>query len=132
MQETQVRFLGRSTGEGSGNPPEYSCLENPMDQRALQATVHRFTRVRHNLTTKPPGILSKNPTIISIHKGSYLNSIRVKETYLTESKVRSSRKDDGQPHILNPPTPPIVVPEALAVHQGLRFGKTLLWSKDLL
>ena len=22
---------GRSTGEGNGNPPQYSCLENPMD-----------------------------------------------------------------------------------------------------
>ena len=123
---------GRSPGEGTGNPPQYSCLENPMDRGAWQAIVHGFTRVRHDLATKPPGILNKNPTIISIHKGSYLNSIRVKETYLTESKVRSSRKDDGQPHILNPPTPPSAVPEALAVHQGLRFGKTLLWSKDLL
>ena len=23
--------LGRSTGEGKGHPPQYSCLENPMD-----------------------------------------------------------------------------------------------------
>ena len=23
--------LERSPGEGNGNPPEYSCLENPMD-----------------------------------------------------------------------------------------------------
>ena len=23
--------LGRSLGEGNGNPPQYSCLENPMD-----------------------------------------------------------------------------------------------------
>ena len=23
--------LGRSSGEGSGNPLQYSCLENPMD-----------------------------------------------------------------------------------------------------
>ena len=26
--------LGRSPGEGNGNPFQYSCLENPMDQRA--------------------------------------------------------------------------------------------------
>ena len=32
---------GRSPGEGNGNPPQYSCLENPMDRGALQATVHR-------------------------------------------------------------------------------------------
>ena len=26
--------LGRSPGEGNGNPPQYSCLENPMDKEA--------------------------------------------------------------------------------------------------
>ena len=26
---------GRSPGEGNGNPLQYSCLENPMDQRRL-------------------------------------------------------------------------------------------------
>ena len=25
---------GKSPGEGDGNPPQYSCLENPMDGRA--------------------------------------------------------------------------------------------------
>ena len=32
--------LGRSPGEGSGNPLQYSCLENPMDRRAWRAVVH--------------------------------------------------------------------------------------------
>ena len=31
---------GRSPGEGNGNPLQYSCLENPMEGRAWQATVH--------------------------------------------------------------------------------------------
>ena len=31
---------GRSPGEGNGNPLQYSCLENPMDRGAWQATVH--------------------------------------------------------------------------------------------
>ena len=26
--------LGRSPGEGNGNPLQYSCLENPMDRGA--------------------------------------------------------------------------------------------------
>ena len=30
----------KSTGEGSGNPLRYSCLENPMDSRAWRGTVH--------------------------------------------------------------------------------------------
>ena len=31
---------GRSPGERNGNPPQYSCLGNPMDRRAWCATVH--------------------------------------------------------------------------------------------
>ena len=31
---------GRSPGEGNGNPLQYSCLKNPMDREAWQATVH--------------------------------------------------------------------------------------------
>ena len=46
--------LGRSPGEGNGNPLQYSCLENPMDRGAWQATVHGIARVGHNLATKPP------------------------------------------------------------------------------
>ena len=43
-----------SPGEGKGYPLQYSCLENPMDRGAGQATVHRVARVRHDLATKPP------------------------------------------------------------------------------
>ena len=32
--------LGRSPGEGNGNPLQYSCLENPLDKGAWLATVH--------------------------------------------------------------------------------------------
>ena len=32
--------LGRSLEEGNGNPLQYSCLENPVDREAWQATVH--------------------------------------------------------------------------------------------
>ena len=31
---------GRSPGRDRGNPLQYSCLENPMDRGAWQATVH--------------------------------------------------------------------------------------------
>ena len=33
--------LGRSPGEGHGKPLQYSCLENPVDRGALQATIQR-------------------------------------------------------------------------------------------
>ena len=32
--------LGRSPGEGNGNPLQYLCLENPMDRGAWLAIVH--------------------------------------------------------------------------------------------
>ena len=35
---------GRSPGEGNGNPLQYSCLGNPMDKGAWQATVPGLTK----------------------------------------------------------------------------------------
>ena len=35
-----IPVLERSPGEGNSNPLQYSCLENPMDRGAWQATVH--------------------------------------------------------------------------------------------
>ena len=32
--------LGRSPGEGNGNPLQYSCLGNPIDRGAWRPTVH--------------------------------------------------------------------------------------------
>ena len=40
--------LGRSHGEGNGNPLQYSFLENPMDRGAWLATVHRSQRIGHD------------------------------------------------------------------------------------
>ena len=37
--------LGRSPGGGPGNPLQDSCLENPMDRGAWQATVHRVEKI---------------------------------------------------------------------------------------
>ena len=44
----------RSSGEGNGNPLQYSFWENPTDREDWLATVHGVTRVRHGLETKPP------------------------------------------------------------------------------
>ena len=40
-----IPTLGRSPGEGNGNPLQYSCLENPMDGGAWWATVHGVTEL---------------------------------------------------------------------------------------
>ena len=39
-----VPGLGRSPGEGNGNPLQYTCLENPMDRGVWWATVHGVTK----------------------------------------------------------------------------------------
>ena len=35
---------GRSPGEGSVNPLQYSCLDNPMDRGVWQAAVHEMAK----------------------------------------------------------------------------------------
>ena len=51
MQETRVQFpgLGRCPEGGHGNPLQYSCLENPHEQRSLIATVHGVTKSQTRL-----------------------------------------------------------------------------------
>ena len=43
--------LGRSLGEGHGNPLQYSCLENPMDRSPWWATVHGVTKSQTRLSS---------------------------------------------------------------------------------
>ena len=49
--------MGRSCREGNGNPLQNSYLENPMDKRAVWATVHGVAKAGHKLATKPPTTL---------------------------------------------------------------------------
>ena len=41
---------GRSSGEGNGNPLQYSCVENSMDGEAWWATVHGVAKSRTRLS----------------------------------------------------------------------------------
>ena len=43
--------LGKSTGEGNCNSLQYSCLENPMDRGAWQATVYGVVKSQTLLST---------------------------------------------------------------------------------
>ena len=59
---SSIPGLGRSPGEGTGNPFRYSCLENPMDRDAWWATVHRVTKCLIQLnqpSTHTPFLFSK-------------------------------------------------------------------------
>ena len=49
---------GRSPGGGHGNPPQYSCLENPCRQRA---TVHEITESKNTCQ-----VLNKNTILTSV------------------------------------------------------------------
>ena len=42
--------LGRSPGEGNGNPLQYSCLENPMYRGAWWTTVHGVAKSQTQLS----------------------------------------------------------------------------------
>ena len=44
-----VPGLGRSPGEGYGNPLQYSCLENPTNTRGWWATVHSVAKSQTRL-----------------------------------------------------------------------------------
>ena len=50
MQETWVQSMGLedSPGEGNDNPPQYSCLENPMDRGAWRVHSMGSQRVRRD------------------------------------------------------------------------------------
>ena len=54
FQETEfslkINSLSRFSGEGNGNPLQYSCLENPMDGGAWWAAFHGIARSRTPLS----------------------------------------------------------------------------------
>ena len=62
--------LGRSPGEGNGNPLWYSCLENPMDGRAWWAAVHGVAKTQTRLSnfTSLEGKLRIRVTLLLQHR----------------------------------------------------------------
>ena len=48
---SSITESGRSLGEGNGNPNQHSCLENPLDREAWQATIHGVAKELDLATT---------------------------------------------------------------------------------
>ena len=65
--------LARPPGGGHGNPLQYSCLENPMDRGAWQATVHGVAKNQTGLEalSTQAHILQKDPPFSSDVKGTH-------------------------------------------------------------
>jgi len=68
-EASSIPGVGRSPGEGNGNPLQCSCLENPMDRGAWWATVHgvtkNWTRLSYQHTFKAPKWKSVLSCIVS-------------------------------------------------------------------
>ena len=63
---------GRSSGEGNGNPLQYSCLEKPMDRGAWWATVHGVEKSRTRLSNFT--FINSEMVRFSKDEGKYRNS----------------------------------------------------------
>ena len=48
VMSLSFQFPYLQTGEGNGNPLQYSCLENPRDWRACWAAVYGVALIRHD------------------------------------------------------------------------------------
>ena len=68
---------GRLSGEGNGNPLQYSFLENPLDRGAWRATVQGVAKIRTwltdwTVTKKRVNLLLTNSVISFTHNGNLL------------------------------------------------------------
>ena len=94
--------LGRSPGEGNGNPLQYSCLENPMDGGAWWATVHGVAKSRTRLSDLT---LTFHSVCYSSERKAVLPSFINVRTKVSEneSESRSVVYNSLQPHGLYSP-----------------------------
>ena len=59
-----ISWLGRSLGEGDGNPLQHCCLENPKDRGAWWATIHGVTKSQTRLSDQH--VPQKNCSVFSV------------------------------------------------------------------
>ena len=74
--ERSVSESGRSPEKGNGNPLQYSCLGNPMDRGAWQATVHEIPK-ESDMTKFTKQQTTNNLASIPDHFIYWLHSLRL-------------------------------------------------------
>ena len=95
----------RSPGEENGNPLQYSCLENPKDRGACQATVHGVTESRTQLsdfTHFTTASIVYIPKIHKVHTFIYTHTILKTQKY-DDSCIHSSDEEKGYRHLAEAP-----------------------------
>ena len=107
---------GRSPGEGNGNPLQYSCLGNPMDRGAWQATVYGVARVGHDLATTPP-LVGK----VSEERGMGIH-------LLQEPKLHKIGKRRMRPSLGQLPRCPALMPDDLSSLAAFAQSRLLVSS----
>ena len=94
--EGSILGWGRSPGEGHGNPLQYSCLENPMDRGAWQATVHGVAK---NCTWLKR---LNTHTHITMRAKGIIPILQVKKLRSGDSDLSKSRAGDSDPDLPEP------------------------------
>ena len=105
MQETRVQSLGweDSPGERKGNPLQYSCLENPMDGGAWQATVHRVAKSWTRLSNYARMIM-----IVIVITIKHYRKIKLMKLQATRSYAANNTYPGRSASRVSPPLPPIM------------------------
>ena len=78
-----IHGSGRSLGEGNGNPLQYSCLGNPTDRGAWQATVYGVAKSRTRLSMHTHNTLGRDfpggpgdETVHPMHRARVQSQVR--------------------------------------------------------
>ena len=111
-----IHGLGRSSGEGNGNPLQFSCLGSPMDSGDCQVTGHGVTRVGHHWATEPPP-----PSF------NQLERKELKKRYI--NKLVRRRSEPGIFGFMDQPTPEGALLRLSNPKQAQWWGDACVWSQ---
>ena len=88
--------LGRSPGEGNGNPLQYSCLENSIDRGAWRATVHGVAKSRTQLRDFTSLHFTLGLVLLDLWSGIKIPGIKWFVTALSEIKNEKPKMNPRQ------------------------------------